>query len=193
MTDEEWGRWFAAHGPAVGEPMIDPELHDLDGNPVRLSLSWRERPAILVTASLTCPVARHQAPALDEMLRTTRNGCDRDLIPTRTIIYCHEAHPVGSPAPHGEGHEWVTPQNRIAGILHHQPERLEQRLELARRLRDQWLPEWRFVVDGMDNEVYRTFGTASCMGIVVDRDRIVRAKQGWLDPGEAIRVAMGLV
>lgn len=60
MTDEEWGRWFAAHGPGVGEPMIDPELYDLDGNPVRLSLSWRERPAILVTASLTCPVARHQ-------------------------------------------------------------------------------------------------------------------------------------
>ncbi len=45
----------------------------------------------------------------------------------------------------------------------------------------------------MDNEVSRTFETASCIGIVVGCDGIVRTKLGWLVLAEAIRVAMGLV
>lgn len=177
MTFEQWGAWFAAQGPGVGDAMVDAELFTLDGGRAKLSYAWQDGPAVICTASLTCPIARHSIPELDALIRETGDGS-----PTRVVVYCHEAHPVGSPAPHGNGREWITPANQAAGILHRQPSSIEERIDLARRLHEWLLPDWRFFVDGMDNRVYETFGTASCMGIVVDQGGIIREKQGWLDP-----------
>lgn len=198
MTFEQWGDWFAAQGPGVGEAMIDAELYTLHGDKTRLSSAWREGPAIICTASLTCPVARHSIPELDVRIRQAE---DRRPIseqtsggqPARVVVYCREAHPVGSPAPHGNGGEWITPANEASGILHRQPSSIEERISLARRLHDWLLPSWQFLVDGMDNRVYETFGTASCMAIVVDRQGVIRSKQGWLDPEEALRHALILL
>lgn len=193
MNDQEWEKWFEEHGPAVGDPMLDATLVRLDGTEAHLSELWRDRPAIITTASLTCPIARDRAPRVDRLLSAAETASPRtENGAARGVIYCREAHPVGSPAPHGEGREWVTPANRWAGILHTQPQTLEERLALAKLLHRNWLPDWEFLVDRMDDTVYETLGTASCMGFVVDRNGIVRAKHGWLDPGASVRLVRQL-
>ncbi len=185
MNFDEWGEYFAAHGAQPGEQMRDASLHDLDGAPLQLSTLWSERPLVLVTASLTCPIARSRLPELATALKP----CGDRI--ARAVLYCREAHPKGDPAPHEEsGKEWVTDANVEAGILHRQPRELAERTELARQFHRRWAPGFTHIVDGLDDEMYRYLGTASCAGLLIDRGGVVRVKQGWLVPTQLAEHAL---
>ena len=194
MDDKEWGIWFESHGPASGKKMIDPELTDLDGISTRLSDLWKNGPAIITTASLTCPIVRRRIPEIQELLLSAGDSdASRFNQISRGVIYCKEAHPVGSPAPHGEGREWITPANMTSGILHRQPQTMQERLALARIFKQNLMPQWIVLVDDMNNTTYDQLGTASCMGFVVDRNGIVRGKYGWIDPRPMVGLALQLL
>lgn len=179
MNFDEWGEYFATHGAQPGEQMRDASLHDLEGEPLLLSSLWSERPLVLVTASLTCPIARSRLPALTAALEPCGDRV------TRAVLYCREAHPKGDPAPHSEsGEEWLTDANVEEGILHRQPREFAERAELARQFQQGWAPGFTHIVDGLDDEMYRYLGTASCAGLLIDSGGVVRVKQGWLEPND---------
>jgi hypothetical protein len=186
MNFDEWGTFFARHGPQAGEPMVNADLVALDGSSVQLSDLWSDRPAVLVSASLTCPVARGRIPELAELLEPLGSAVSRG------VLYTKEAHPVKDKAPHADG-EWVTEPNEKAGILHRQPTTIAARLELASMLHDGWTSSFRHFVDGMDEGVYDLFGTAPNMGLLVDRDGTIHLHQGWLDPAAMAAAAAELV
>ncbi len=186
MTFDEWGEHFLSHGPSVGEAMTSATLLDEEGREVQLANLWDGRPAVLVSASLTCPIARTRIPKLTALLE--RHGDQLG----RGVLYCKEAHPKIDPAPHA-GKEWITADNEREGILHRQPTKVSERLELAVLMRRGWTPEYHYFVDGMDDALYEGFGTASCMGILIDQKGIVRAKQGWLLPEELAASAEDLL
>ena len=186
MNFDEWGAFFARHGPQASEPMVHADLVALDGSSVQLSDLWSDRPAVLVSASLTCPIARGRIPELAELLEPLGSAV------ALGVLYTKEAHPVKDKAPHADG-EWVTEPNEKAGILHRQPTTIAARLELASILYDGWTSRFRHFVDGMDDAVYDIFGTAANMGLLVDRDGTVHLHQGWLDPAAMAAAAAELV
>ena len=174
---EQWREHFAAHGPGVGDAMVDAELTDPRGTTHRLAESWADSPALFLSASLTCPIARTRIPELQTQL-----GDDASRI-QQVVLYTREAHPRVDPAPHSiGGREWLTQANIDEGILVRQPYDVQSRRDLARRFQDGWATELSVLADSMDDALYHRFGTAPCMAVLVGRDGRVVAKQGWLEP-----------
>ncbi len=170
----EWGDFFLQSGTSEGEPLPNFTFSDLDGNEHSIK-SLLKKPLILVTSSLTCPVARSRVPELSALVEGLGDSV------RRIIIYTREAHPVVDPAPHADGKEWVTDANRSERILHRQPRDLERRMALARKFADGWAEGFEVLVDGMENTFYNHMGTAPCMGILLGTDGVVLKKYGWLE------------
>jgi glycerophosphoryl diester phosphodiesterase len=165
---------FAAHGVQPGQPLPALDLVDLDGKAVDVQALRAGRPAILVTCSLTCNVARRQRDALAEL--RARAG-DRAFL---ALVYTIDAHPAGDPCPY-TGEEWVPPGNGDDDALVRQPTTLAERLALAKRYADRWAGGVPVLVDGMANASWRALGEAPNTGLCTDRDGVVVARTGWFD------------
>lgn len=163
---------FDTTGAQKGEQLPNLPLYDLDGKPARLNELWSNRTGILLlTSSLTCPKSRASYPRAEELAKQFGND-----LPVE-IIYVLEAHPKGDPSPY-RGYEDVTAENRRDGILCPQPTTLSERLKLAKRFKDRLHIKTPIHVDGMDNAVWSALGGGPNMGVLVDADGIVIARQG---------------
>ena len=167
---------FERNGVQIGEKAPDVKVFDLEGQPTQLASSWKEKPALIVTASLTCPISRNKCPDLKPLVEEFG---DRINI---VILYTIEAHPQGDDSPYrpGEG-EWVTPMNQKEGILHRQPTALDERLKLARDLNQRFGKFAPMLVDDMDNTAWTKLGAGPNMALLIRADGLVEAKHGWLD------------
>ncbi len=177
---EAAGKRWEQQGVQVGQSLDDVAVFTLEGKAAKLALMWKERPALIVTASLTCPVARERCPNLQAILEEF-NPEVRVL-----VLYTIDAHPKGDDSPYSPGREWVTQQNEKTSVLHAQPNTLEERLELARELHERLGGLPSMIVDAMDNKAWQTLGSGPNLAVLVDTDGQVIAKQGWLD-AEAMR------
>lgn len=171
-----------ASGVQVGERMPDLVLQSLDGAAVRVSDLWKDQPLVLVTASITCPVAVRTCPTLDR-IRTAHPDSARIA-----IVYVSEAH--ASPS----GRAAADVQDMTAIPTGHgayaAPASLDERLSLARLFRRQQTPEIELLVAGMDDAFPRSAGIGPNSGLLVDTNGVLRLKQGWYSPAamqEAIR------
>jgi hypothetical protein len=95
---------FESRGVQPGEPLPALPVVDLDGAPVNLANLQAGRPMALVTASLTCNVARSRQPRVDAIAEEFRGRAAVNL------LY----------------------NNRRDGVLVRQPVTLGERLALAR-------------------------------------------------------------
>jgi hypothetical protein len=109
---------FDAQGTQIGEPVSDLTVYTHGGEPRHLSEPWANQPVLLITTSLTCPVARQRTPAAEKIASQFR---DRLSV---VMLYTIEAHPSGDPSPYADGQEWLTSQNEQEGILRRQPRTL---------------------------------------------------------------------
>jgi hypothetical protein len=175
---------FEKQGVVAGQRLEDLEVHTLDGKTTRLSSLIGGKPTLLVSASLTCPVARERQPWVD---RIAEKYGDRLNV---AVVYTVEAHPWQDPSPYAE----LTPElenperpgervggNDKAGLLRRQPKTLDERQTIAREF-DQILDvEVPIVVDGMTNEAWQQLGGGPNMGLLVRPDGTVEVKHGWFD------------
>lgn len=174
---EEARSMFEERGVQAGEPLPELSLVDLHGQPVDLAAHLAGRPAVLVTASLTCNVARRRQPELDAL---------RDDFAGRAaviVIYTIEAHPKHDPCPY-TGSEWVPKANERDEVLVRQPRDARERATLARDYRDRFGADSLVVVDTMDDASWHALGRAPNLGLLVDSEGIVRLRQGWFEPDE---------
>lgn len=169
---------FAKRGIQVGQalPADTVKVIRLDGKDGNLARAWKDRPALIVTSSLTCPVARRKFESLRQIAREYHGRL------WVVIVYTVEAHPEGSPSPYS-GKEWVTPRNEREGILRAQPQTIEQRIALAREFRDRMKVNVAIGVDPMDNAVWTSLGGGPNLAVLVDTGGKVVAKHGWFDAG----------
>jgi hypothetical protein len=72
----------------------------------------------------------------------------------------------------------------MAGIHCRQPQTLEERIVLARQLTRRFRLTTQMLIDALDNRAWRAFGSAPNVGILVQPDGKVFAKQGWFEPKE---------
>lgn len=168
---------FERQGVRPGQTIEPITVHTLQGETTPLNQLWRERPALIVTASLTCPVARERCPMLQPII--DRFGEQINV----AMLYSIEAHPTGGDSPYRPGRgEWITPQNQRAGVLHPQPASLDERLKLARNLHERLGGIATMLVDGMDNRAWKHLGAGPNLAVLVRADGVVEAKHGWFDP-----------
>jgi len=80
-------------GPDAGDRYRDAELHTLGGQPVRLSDLLRDKPLVLETGSLTCPMYGNNVPS---MQRLAAKYPQLDF----ALMYVREAHPGERVAAH---------------------------------------------------------------------------------------------
>jgi hypothetical protein len=150
-----------------------------------VSAFWEGKPAVIMTASMTCPLARKNLEGLE---RLRADFGDRVNF---GIIYLIEAHPddVPSPYDHDVNEPWITDLNENAGILRAQPTTLAERRRLATEFADLPKCEVPVWVDHMDNRFWAFIGRASNLGLVIDVDGTVLARTGWFDE-EKLRAAL---
>jgi hypothetical protein len=169
-----------------GERMPELMLHDIEGNHQQLSLCWDKQPALLVTMSLSCGQSRRHAGALRRLSRRFEQYINT------VIIYVKEAHPIDAPSPYAD-RIWVTAKNEIAGIHCAQPQTLEERIELAHKLRRRFRLPTSMLIDALDDCAWCAFGSAPNVAILVHPDGTIAVKQGWFEPLEMAREITALL
>lgn len=173
---------FAGRGVQPGQALPPLRVYDLDGAPVDLAALRAGRPLVVVTASLTCNVARRQQPVVDA-LRQRWSG--RAAV---VVVYTIEAHPAGDPCPY-TGEPWVPPANERDDVLVRQPTTMAERLVLARRYAADWARGTTVLVDAPDDAAWHALGQAPHLGLLVGADGVVCLRQGWFD-GPAIEAEL---
>ncbi len=166
---------FSVKGVQIGDTLPPLELRNVQGEAVALAASWKEKPALIVTGSLTCPIARRECPLLEQTLRGLEGKVNV------VIVYTVEAHPEGDASPYG-GRTDTPGINIQNGIIYGQPQTLAKRLELAREFIRHTKTPYPVLVDDLDNRAWQALGSGPNLAVLADPSGKVVAKQGWLDP-----------
>lgn len=176
----------ALHANRVGDTLPELSVHDLNGQLLPLKRSWKEKPTLLVTMSLSCGQTRRHALAIERISRRFRS-----VIQT-AIIYVVEAHPNDTASPYTE-HVWVTALNEIDRIRCNQTRTVSERIRFARELKQRFRLSSTILIDPMDNPVWQAFGRAPNVAILMDSNGRIVARQGWFEPTEMSREIVSLV
>ena len=156
----------------AGQPAIDFELSNVDGQPVRLSTLLRDKPVLLHTGSYTCP--RFQS-SQDGLTRTARKFND-DL--HTALVYVMEAHPGknqpsayhGVPKPHefsdrGQSRDWETRASSARDLT--------LGTDVIRLIDD---------LDGeQSNPFWCSYGTCPSCSFLIGQDGLIHAVHLWHD------------
>lgn len=170
IAQQEW----VAGPPRIGEPAPDFTLRTPDGEQIRLSDLYADKPVVLEFGCTTCPVYRSKIGQM-QALRERFGDAVHWL-----VVYTVEAHPAGSPSPYS-GREWIGEPNQREGVLIAQPTDYEERVALAQRLIDDRGEGLQIVVDGMDNAIWEAYGKRPNSGFIIGEDGTVIDKQFWID------------
>lgn len=171
---EEARAMFAGRGVQPGQPLPKLTLVDLEGRPASITHIQGDRPLVLVTASLTCNVARRQQKDVDAL--RARYGDATAVV----VVYTIDAHPKGDPCPY-TGKEWVPKDNERNQVLVPQPKTMQERLALAGEYQKRFSNGATVLVDTMDNASWTALGEAPNLGLLVDQKGVVREREGWFD------------
>ena len=88
-----------------------------------------------------------------------------------------------------ESYSWDTDGNPVG-----QPDAYEERVALARQTAEDENMAVLFLVDGMDDAVWCTYGPAPNAAYLIDQDGIVLTRQTWYDPlamADAVAALLG--
>lgn len=159
-----------------------PVVYTATAEAVSLHQLWADRPALIVTGSLTCPPSRIFNPALNRLQQQFGSRAHVCL------LYVIDAHPADSACPY-TGTEWLTEDNEADGLFVSQPVTLDERMALARRFAERVQLETAVYVDGMDNAGWDALGRSPNMAALIGTDGRCRFYQAWLMP-DALAAAL---
>ncbi|VGO22262.1 alpha/beta hydrolase fold domain-containing protein [Pontiella sulfatireligans] len=164
-TREQSGNRFATQGLQPGQKIPELTVYDLDGKEVKLSTLWKNKPAVLVTASATCPISVGSCPSLKPLSGSYSSEVNV------AVLYVKEAHP----AEDGQS----SPGRTLGARTHPQPQTFEEKLALA-QLFDQKIDHGNALyVDGLERTAANTLGAGPNIGLLIDRTGKIVLRQGW--------------
>ncbi len=170
-------------GVGEGEQISDAEVYTPEGKAVRLASQWADKPALIITGSMTCPPSRQFNPAVNEILKSF--GDRLNVV----VLYVMDAHPSGDLCPY-TGTDWVTQTNRDEGILIRQPREQDERNGRAREYRQKLGLEATVLVDNMQDSAWAAVGKAPNTAVLVGRDGTCQVCQDWFRP-DALQAQLG--
>ncbi|MDH3336273.1 MAG: redoxin domain-containing protein [Gammaproteobacteria bacterium] len=167
--------------PSEAAPAPEFQLADIDGNEVALYDLVGEKPVVVQLGSYSCPVFRYRRFDVQKLQREFAGRVDF------VVVYTLEAHPFDGINPY-EARVWNPLINRAMGV--HVPEHksLDERRARAAATSAAVELNSRFLVDGMDNAVWRQYGAAPSAAYVLDLQGIIRLRQPWVYPKEIRKV-----
>ena len=173
---------FAQSAPKIGSPGPNFSLEDITGKQISLADLTGDIPLVLAFGSYTCPVSRWRHPLLEDLAEEFGNQV------RFAMIYTIESHPVGSPCPY-TGEPWDTLLNVFTGVRVGQATTAEQRMQTAQLAAADMEISFPVLVDTMDNQVWRAYGSAPTMAFVFDQHANVTMRQVWFEP-RAVRTEL---
>ena len=156
----------------MGQVVPDVTVFTLAGKPLILSSLWKHKPTVLVTASITCPIAYRSCPSLKQL-----QGDYGDAVNV-VILYQREAHPKP------ESQTVNRQRIRFRGTTaeqYPQPKTLDERLTLAKNFDQHMSSDVRIVVADIGGDVNEALGMGPNMGLLINREGKIFVKQGWYD------------
>jgi len=168
---------FETQAPALGQKAPNFALKDIDGNSVSLDQLIGTKPIVLQLGSHSCPVYRYRRFTMETLRKKYAGRVHFQM------VYTIEAHPDGSKSPYAEG-EWLTWWNRATNTRVSQPRSSLERISTAAMSRDTLGLKYSVAVDGMNDTVWKAYGSASSPGFVIDREGRIVLRQVWIDPVE---------
>jgi hypothetical protein len=179
-------RRVESQGIQQGESVSDAEVFTLDGNAVRLSSLWRDKPLALVTASLTCPISVRECPALAEL------KAKHDPRVNFAVLYVKEAHPAESDKPGGAPARDTGAVASGVGAAT-QPATLEDRRKLAAGFARSFSGEAPVYMADIGNRLTQRLGTGPNTGLLIHTNGVLRLKQGWFNAAEMSEAVVKLL
>ena len=160
-------------GPEAGSPIPDTQIIEANGRAFSPS-QYKGHVLVLEFGSMSCPVFRSHAQAMENMKRL--EGSRAFFL----IVYTREAFPAG---------DKNVERNRDEGVNIPQATTLDDRksqaLETQRKLRIT-IP---MAVDSMDDSVSNAFGSFPNGAVVIGKDGKIAARQQWTNP-DTLRLAI---
>jgi hypothetical protein len=155
---------LAFHRDALGPGDAMPEvaLTDLDGGTVQTG-GRRERPMLVVTGSLTCPMTSSSMPVVNRLYQEFGDRVDFVLMAAR------EAHP---------------------GEHFPQPRTVEEKVQRAHTLREHHDVPFAVAVDGIDGDLHRFLDGKPNAAFLVDTDGTIVFRAHWARDVDAIAEAL---
>jgi hypothetical protein len=172
--------------PALGEPLPDLVLVDLDGGTVDLAELVAEGPVVLQLGSATCPVFRYRRHGIERLAEEL--GERVRLL----VVYTREAHPMSSPNP-VTGEVWDLWINRVTRVRLDDTTTTEERRQRAQETREKLGLVSVVLVDPEGNPGWEALGRAPSPAFVIDRQGRLAARQVWVDPQELGRILRELL
>ena len=150
FTPEEYD-FTTDDGLQAGDRFVDADLTTLDGKIVRLSDYLRDRPLVLETGSMTCPMYAQSVPPMMDLL-DKHPGLDH------VLLYVREAHP-------GERQ----PQHRT----------VPEKVEAAKRTKRLYGDRRTILVDDVEGTAHRHYGTMPNSIFVIAPDGTILFRSIW--------------
>jgi len=168
---------YDTEAPLQAAPAPEFQLTDIDGNEVALQDLVGEKPVVLQLGSYSCPVFRYRRFDIQKL---QRDFADRVAF---VVVYTQEAHPVDAINPYAD-RIWNPVINKVAGVNVPEHTSAEQRRAQASQAFELMELDSRFLVDNMDNSVWRRYGAAPSAAYVIDLQGDIRLRQPWVYPRE---------
>jgi len=153
---------FGSDALAPGDSLAAYELPTLDGGSIQLG-GHRERPLLLVTGSITCPMTASAMPVIDSLHAEFGDRVDFVLLSVR------EAHP---------------------GANFPQPSTDEEKLDHARSLRERYDVPFTIAVDTLDGDLHQRLDGKPNSAFLLDTAGEVVFRAHWARDDRLIRDAL---
>ena len=143
-------------GLQAGEQYRDVPLATLDGEKVRLSDYLKDRPLVLETGSMTCPMCAQSVPPMMKLI-------DKHPRLDHVLMYVREAHP-------GE----LQPQHRA----------LEDKIEAACKTKRRYRDKRVILVDDVDGSAHKWYGAMPNSICIIDPSGKILFRSIWNNTDE---------
>ena len=168
---------FNVESPAVGDPAPNFTLKDLDQNTVELKQLVGEKPIVLQLGSHTCPVYRYRRFGMSKLYQEYSDKAHF------LMVYTLEAHPSDAINPYSDK-KWVSSFNYLTNTLIKKHQTEQQRNALANYSKSKLNVAYPYVVDNMNNEIWKAYGRAPSAAFVIDQSGVIALRLPWVDPNK---------
>jgi len=169
-------------GVAPGARVPDTMVYTPEGAETTLHKLWTDKPALILTGSISCPPAR----ALNAAANALQDEFGAQL--QVAVLYVIDAHPDGDLCPY-TGTSWVTQTNQDEDVLIRQPRDQAERNALAVRYRELLDIKAPVLVDNMDNTAWAALGKSPNTAMLINTGGQCEYCELWFRPDE-LRVAL---
>ena len=142
--------------PKLNGLFPEAQLVDSTDQPVILSSLWSEKPLVIETGSMTCPIALGHGLSMDKVVASFGNRANF------AILYTREAHPGMLNGCHGS---------------------MEEKIERAQTMQAR-VHERRVLVDSLDGALHKQLGNHPNSVFIIDRQGVTVHSAYWNDPLE---------